>query len=143
MVAQLVPAPPKRTGRPSSYSDATAAIICARLAEGEPLRAICADPGMPATASIFRWLEGNEAFRERYARAREVQAHTIAERGFMEAMSAGGPDGLDAQSARIRFDAARWLAGKLAPKVYGDKVTQEHTGPGGGPVKLVWGDGSE
>jgi hypothetical protein len=29
------------------------------------------------------------------------------------------------------------MAGKLRPKVYGDKITNEHTGPNGGPVQIV------
>jgi hypothetical protein len=31
--------------------------------------------------------------------------------------------------------AAKWLASKLAPKKYGDKVTVELSGPDGGPIR--------
>ena len=128
------------SGRPSSYTDEMAGRICAMLGEGMPLRAVCAEDGMPSVSTVFRWLERNEAFRERYARARDVQAQVVAEQGFQEAMKAGA--GLDPQAARVRFDAARWLAGKLAPKVYGEKVQNEISGPGGGPVRMTWGDGT-
>ena len=30
--------------------------------------------------------------------------------------------------SQIRIDSRKWLLSKLAPKKYGDKVTQEHTG---------------
>ena len=34
----------------------------------------------------------------------------------------------DAGKARVRIDARKWLAGKMKPKVYGDKQTVEHQG---------------
>ena len=47
-MANRKPAPKKRKiGRPSLYTEALAAKICRRLAEGESLRAICADKAMP------------------------------------------------------------------------------------------------
>jgi hypothetical protein len=30
--------------------------ICARLAEGKRLRAICSEAGMPGKATVFRWI---------------------------------------------------------------------------------------
>jgi len=51
--------------------------ICDRLAEGESLRDICADPAMPARATIFRWLARNEEFRREYALARECYAEGL------------------------------------------------------------------
>jgi hypothetical protein len=126
------------SGRPSSYTDAIAEAICEMLAEGMPMRAICRREGMPSQAAVYRWLENNEAFRERYVRAREVQAHVIAEQALAEAERAE-----DAQLGRLAFDARRWFAGKVLPKVYGDRHQHEHSGPGGGPIKLTWGDGTE
>ncbi len=42
------PTPKKRQkGRPSLYTEALAAKLCERLAEGESLRTICADKAMP------------------------------------------------------------------------------------------------
>ena len=56
-------------GRPSAYSDKIAEAICERLINGESLRAICADPRMPAKATVFRWLASNQEFRRSYALA--------------------------------------------------------------------------
>jgi hypothetical protein len=39
------------------------------------------------------------------------------------------------ERARLHIDSLKWLAAKLAPKKYGDKVTTEHSGPDGGPIK--------
>ena len=68
---------PKR-GRPSAYSDKIADAICDRLVDRESLRAICADPGMPAKATVFRWLASNKEFRQSYAFARACQAEDLA-----------------------------------------------------------------
>jgi hypothetical protein len=66
-------------------------------------------------------------------RARELGADVIAETAVAEAIAPMGPE--DVQRARLAFDARRWFVGKLAPKKYGDRVHQEVSGPGGGPVE--------
>ena len=53
--------------------------ICERLVAGESLGAICADAGMPAKATVFRWLDRNEEFRRFYALAREVLTQDFAD----------------------------------------------------------------
>jgi hypothetical protein len=66
-------------GRPSDYSTDIAMTICERLVAGESLGAICAEAGMPAKATVFRWLDGNDEFRRLYALAREVLTLDIAD----------------------------------------------------------------
>jgi hypothetical protein len=50
-----------------------------RLVAGESLGAICADAGVPAKATVFRWLDRNEEFRRFYALAREVLTQDFAD----------------------------------------------------------------
>ena len=38
---------------------------------------------------------------------------------------------------RVQIDTRKWMLSKMLPKVYGDKVTQEHTGAGGGPIAIA------
>jgi hypothetical protein len=40
-------------------------------------------------------------------------------------------------SKRLQVDTLKWKLSKMLPKVYGDKITTEHTGPGGGPVQIA------
>ena len=56
-----------RRGRPSDYSFQVAISICARLAEGKSLRAICSEVGMPGRATIFRWIARHKEFRDEYS----------------------------------------------------------------------------
>jgi hypothetical protein len=119
-------------GRPSDYSPELAEAICHALSEGQSLRSICLQPDMPGKSTVFRWLANNKDFRDQYARARESQADVIADEILNIADEAQ-----DAAKARVQIDARKWLAGKLRPKVYGDKVSQEITGADGGPVQVT------
>jgi hypothetical protein len=38
---------------------------------------------------------------------------------------------------RLMVDTLKWKLSKMLPKMYGDKVTQEHTGAGGGPIQMA------
>jgi hypothetical protein len=113
----------KKMGRPSMYSDALATEICRRLAEGESLRNICREKGMPEWPTVRTWLREKSDFLTRYAQARKDQADTYADLIVTEAFSAE-----DAQLGRLRVDALKWAASKLAPKKYGDKLELEQSG---------------
>lgn len=144
----------KPKGRPSSFTQEMADTICSRLADGQSLRSICDDDGFPAKTTVMRWLadEQHKAFRDQYARARELQADTmfddmidIADDGrndWMEKRNADGENigwtenGEALRRSQLRIDARKWMAGKLQPKKYGDKTQMELTGENGGPVKI-------
>lgn len=106
--------------RPSDFTQEIADEICERVAESDyGLEQICDDDDMPSARTVFRWLAKpeHEAFRQQYARAKEVQGHIQFGRGVKEALTA-----TDAQLGRLKLDARKWAAAKLAPKVYGEKV---------------------
>ena len=130
-------------GRPTIYSDAIADAILTRLADGEPLTRICKEPDLPGLTTVYRWLESDDSFRDKYARAREEQADTLADEIVRIADEAPPPDGetgkIDSAWVawqRNRVEARKWTASKLKPKKYGDKLTNEHTGPDGGAVVI-------
>lgn len=131
----------KRVGRPSDFTPEIANEICERLINGESLRRICRDDGMPNASTVCRWLGQNEEFRKQYAHAREVQADTYADE-IVDIADGDVSEDADAAVAaqlaardRLRVDARKWVASKLAPKKYGEKTTTEHTGEGGGPIQ--------
>jgi hypothetical protein len=115
---------PRPTGRPSRHTPELAEEICRRLAEGESLRTICRDAHVPNLSTVLEWARDDRGgFAVMYRRARETQAHNLAERALAEAMSARGNE--DAAAARLRFP--RWHTGKLLPRVYGDRMEVEQT----------------
>lgn len=115
----------KKVGRPSSFMQEVADDICTLLAQGESLRKICERTGMPSLSMVFRWLNEKPEFREQYARAREAQTEAMLEDVLM---IADGATPEDVQVAKLRVEARKWAMSKLAPKKYGDKVTQEISG---------------
>lgn len=117
--------------RPSDFTKEKANAICELLMEGRSLRSICAQDDMPSQTTVFRWLNAQPQFREQYAHARDNQADTYADRAVDEALTAE-----DASIGRLRMDALKWAAGKLAPKRYGDKLDLSHSGEVGLTVNI-------
>lgn len=101
--------------------------ICERIAKGESLVAICLDAKMPNYSTVTRWLAKDEGGddRTKYALAREAQADYMADVMLAEARC-GGED--DVQRARLIVDTMKWVAAKLKPKRYGDKLDVKHSG---------------
>jgi hypothetical protein len=50
---------------------------------------------------------------------------------------ASAPDRFGLEKARELAHHYRWRAKAIAPRDYGDRVTNEHTGAGGGPIALA------
>ena len=123
--------PKRKRGRPSTYSRALADAICKRLAEGESLRAISREEGMPRAPTFVLWVSKDKALAEQYAQARDSANDLMAEE-ILEIADIGTGD---ARRDRLRFDARRWYLSKLAPKRYGDRLMTEVSGPNGGPIQ--------
>ena len=126
-------------GRPPyPYSDELADYICAQLALGRPLIHIVRDDGMPSITTVYKWLDERPSFARMYARAREDQADTLADEilAISDDSSAdaeideSGRRRMDAEfvaRSRLRVDARKWIAAKLKPRKYGDRIEQAVT----------------
>lgn len=105
--------------------------ICERIQSLETLTGIAQALGI-RLSRLQDWLAADAG---RSARAREARATTAAQydddalRRIDAAM-----DPFELAKAREAAQHLRWRASKIAPREYGDKVTQEHTGAGGGPI---------
>lgn len=126
--------------RPTDYNQEIADKICEAISEGMSLRELCRADDMPAKATVFRWLTLHQEFSDQYARAREEQAEAMADEIVNIVDTAANPlmvDGIplmkdgkpvmyaDAAAiahARLKMDARKWVASKLKPKKYGDKL---------------------
>lgn len=139
-------------GRPKKVTKAIGLAICERVADGETVRQIGADPTMPDAATIYRAAAADPEFCEQYARAREAQLLRwedelveIADDGsndWMERRNAEGDalgpvvDHEHISRSKLRVDARKWLMSKRAPKKYGDRVAVDGDGEGG-PIRTV------
>lgn len=134
----------KKLGRPSSYTKEKAAEICARLVNGESLRAICRDDNMPDVKTVYLWMAQNETFLQQYTKAKEDQADTlqedildIADTEPMQVVDDKGVARIDSAHVnwmRLRIDSRKWIASKLKPKKYGER--QILAGDADSPVEV-------
>jgi hypothetical protein len=132
-------------GRLSTYTQEIADAICERISEGHSLRTICAVDGMPSVPTVCRWVLDNDEFAEQYARARRMQAELLADQLFGiaddDTKDITGelemPNGVAVQRSRLMVDTRKWYLSKVLPKIYGDKVVQEHQGKDGGPIQFI------
>jgi hypothetical protein len=139
-------------GRLTKYTHALGEAICARLAAGESLNAICKDEGMPSKAAVLLWVSENRSgFSDQYARAREVGYEKMADElleiaddgtnDFIERSKENGDtytvvDQEHIARSRLRVETRKWLLSKMLPKVYGDKTTVSGD-PDGAPIQQV------
>lgn len=104
--------------------------ICERVANCDFLQSIADDCGV-SRGSLTKWLN-SDANSVMYAHARESQADKMAE-DILKIADDGindkiiGEDGVGRTDqdviarSRLRVDARKWLASKMAPKKYGDR----------------------
>ena len=120
---------------PEGYGQETADSICELLADGKSLRAICADPDMPSTSTVCKWLALNSEFAEQYARARELQADALFD-DILDIADKGSKALDTTEERRLQIDARKWMAGKLKGK-YSDKVKHVGGDEGDNPIAFT------
>lgn len=87
---------------------------------------------LPAVSTIMLWLKEDEKFSEQYAYAKGLQADLLIDE-MLEIADESSNDTLLTEfgekenkewvnRSRLRVDTRKWLASKLAPKKYGDKL---------------------
>lgn len=142
-----------KNGRPSKFTQEIADNICNNLSTSSTsLRTICKEDGMPTVVTVLGWLtkgdqtqDENDPFRKflyQYIRARESQADFLAEE-ILEIADDGTNDYMTivkgdmeynvenkewTNRSKLRVDARKWIASKLKPKKYSDKVDHNHAG---------------
>lgn len=133
--------------RPTKYSEELAAELCSVIAtSAKGLGAICkANENFPVPSTVYLWLITYKVFSEMYARAKADQAQILADQiiSIADTPQIGviitqKPDGVEYKRAdmiehrKLRIDSRKWVAAKLLPRKYGDKI--EHSGPDGTPL---------
>jgi len=106
------------------------------------MRTVCRPDDMPAMSTVFKWLRERPDFSQQYARAKAEAADVLVEEildiaddatnDWMEvhakdAVAAGYRlNGEHVQRSRLRIDTRKWIAAKLKPKKYGERVGLDH-----------------
>lgn len=128
MAKKLKKEKPKQ-GRPTSYTKKLGEEICAALSMGWSLRQIDEHPDFPSKCTILAWVldEDKKDFADLYARAQQVKVLALVD----EIIDiADNHEGYESQKARIRIDTRKFLAAKIVPKIYGEKLDITSDGKG-------------
>lgn len=144
----------KSAGRPPTAQAKLTGIgidtICAEIADCVPLRTIAANHCV-SFATLATWCSRPENI-EQYARARESQADKMAE-DILQIADDGANDTYKDKDgkvctdqdviarSRLRVDARKWLASKMAPKKYGEKLDVDSKISGA--LTVSWDDGKK
>lgn len=129
-----------KVGRPSKYKPELGEKICRVVATNtDGLKKICRNnPDFPADTTILEWRLDFPEFRSQYEMAKRAQAELMADE-IAEIADDSTRDMIMndngnmvqnteyVQRSRLRIDARKWIACKLLPKIYGDKITSETT----------------
>lgn len=134
-------------GRPSSYTERKANLICTRLMMGESLRSICERKYYPSKVTVLSWLQKFPQFLTQYTHAREIQQEHYLDEMFeiaddasndwMERVNGEGDNigwqinGEHVQRSRLRIDTRKWVMERMAAKKYGPKKSLDHTSSDG------------
>ena len=108
--------------------------VCERLSNGMTMTALAEEIGV-TVGKLSQWIASDE---EHSARAREARIHAARiwdEKALSVVEQALDP--FELARAKELAHHYRWRASKTAPKEYGDKVTQEHTGANGGAIQVA------
>ncbi len=117
-------------GRPTTYNTDIATEICALISEGKSLNSICKSDQMPSLRTVFYWLRNYPEFKDQYVLAKDESADALIEEileiadGTDELITNGAEKKSNAiaQAQKLKVDARKWIASKLKPKKYGEKV---------------------
>lgn len=113
-------------GGNSTYCPVTAHEVVTRVAEGETLTSIAADPAMPSMGSLFYWRKAHPEFAEDLRIAREALAERFSDLGWRMAQEATPQT---AHLTRVRLGQLRWSAAILSPRTHGKLKATEPPRP--------------
>lgn len=122
-------------GQPTSYNKKIAQEIAETVSvSSKGLKKLCAEnPHWPCEDTIYTWRIAHPEFSELYTKAKKKQVEVFVEeiisiaddtsQDFCE--NSNGEEVANNElinRSRLRIDTRKWVAAKLAPRLYGDSV---------------------
>lgn len=107
--------------------------FCALVADGKSMRSICTEEPFPSRVTIFQWMREQPEFAAQYDKARREGAHAMID----DVMEISDDPTLDPNDKRIRVDTRKWIAARVLPKAYGDKLALSGD-EDGAPLVVSW-----
>lgn len=138
---------------PKPYDEEIGNLICEIISTSNKSLAtiIKENNNVPKMTTIFKWLNENETFAKNYAHAKDNQADFLAEE-IIEIADDSSQDieRIDEYGnrienkefinrSRLRVDARKWIASKLKPKRYADKLELSGEIKGNSKIRVIMG----
>ena len=117
-------------GRPAKWpiGDPIWQDIVDRVSAGKSVSTVLREPGYPTWTSFQAMLASDDKLREAYDKAVQDRADRMADE-ILELSDEQMPEGLEGamasawvQQKRMQVDARKWIASKLKPRTYGDRI---------------------
>ena len=133
----------RKQGRPTIYTDELGKEICLKIAtSSKGIQRLCKEnPHWPCFQTIYEWRLNQEGFGERYIKAKRSQVHLlidecidIADDTSQDTIIRQNKDGSESEicnseyvnRSRLRIDTRKWMAARLEPTIYGEKMDSNH-----------------
>jgi predicted secreted protein len=140
---------PAQAVKPKRSREEVMTDLCELLAAGASLQAACLKITDVKSHTVLGWVERYPPLRDQYMQARArgyqlladeivaISDETEVKARYNEDEVTLELDSTAIARNRLRVDTRKWMLSKMLPKVYGDKVTNEHTGANGGAIQIA------
>jgi hypothetical protein len=119
-----------KMGRPKEYPDDSPVwqYLIDRISDGRSLSSVLREDDMPVWSTVQLRIEQDEKFKAKYEKAIQDRADRLAD-DIMDLADETMPEHLQGpgasawvQQKRLQVDARKWIASKLKPRTYGDRL---------------------
>jgi transposase-like protein len=108
------------SGRPSTYSEETAARICSIIEQGKTMAQACRELDL-SRSTVHRWEKEHDTFKAAVHQARVDGAWCIADE-ILTISDDLITNNADASRQRERLRVRMWLLSKVQPMIFGERV---------------------
>jgi hypothetical protein len=121
---------PAQMGRPKEFPNDSPVWqhMLNEVTNGRALSSVLREPGMPVWSTVQLRISTDDWFRDSYDKAVQARADRLAEE-ILELADADMPQWLEGpgasawvQQKRLQVDARKWVASKLKPRTYGERL---------------------
>lgn len=117
------------------FNEASWNLVLDLIEDGYTVEEIDENIDLPSWSTIRRWIRSSPERQEQYRQARDMSADVYESQ--ILGLAKYTNDKNDVPAANFKFSVLKFAMARRAPKRYGDKVSQEISGPDGGAIPIT------